>query len=123
VKKPILIAVIIVVSLSLISFSNQSKALSNNKQSTAPAKDVREVVWNQLPTSDKERIKGTWKDAKVVSKGVLTKDMAIGVDDKSYIGKNVYSIVFPTTFIGQPNFMLVYADAETYSFIGKGLVQ
>jgi predicted transcriptional regulator len=122
-KKSILIIVSIVVSLSLFSFSNQSKALSNNKQSTAPAKDVREVVWSQLPTVDKERIKGTWKDAKVVSKGVLTKKMANGVENKSYIGKQVYSIVFPTTFVGQPNIMLVYADLTTYSFIGKGLVQ
>lgn len=113
----------IVISLSLISFSNQSKALSNNKQSTVLSKDVREVVWSQLPTVDKDRIKGTWKDAKVVSKSVLTKDMAIGVEEKSYIGKEVYSIIFPTTFIGKPNIMLVYADAATYAFIGKGLVE
>jgi cell division protein FtsL len=122
-KKSLLITVLIVVSVSLISFSYKSEALSNNKQSTASTKDAREVVWSQLPTSDKERIKGTWKDAKVVSKRVLTNEMATWIKDKSYIGREVYLIVFPTTFIGKPDIMVVYADAATYSFIGKALVQ
>jgi uncharacterized lipoprotein NlpE involved in copper resistance len=126
-KKSVLIIISIVASLSLISCSNQSKALSNNKQSTAhkessfnSAKDVREVVWSQLPTVDKERIKGTWKEAKV-SKIVLTKDRS-GID-KSYIGKEVYLIVFPTTFIGKPNILAIFADVETYKFIGKPIIQ
>jgi hypothetical protein len=44
-NKPILIIFSVVFFLSLISSSNQSNALSNIKQITAPAKDVREVVW------------------------------------------------------------------------------
>ncbi|CRK83365.1 hypothetical protein [Neobacillus massiliamazoniensis] len=122
-KKSILFIASIIASLILISCSNQSTALSYNKQSKAPSKDVREVVWSQLPTADKERIKGTWKDAKVMSKDVLTKEMAFWIKDKSYVGKEVYKIVFPTTFIGQPNIMLVYADVATYAYIGKGTVQ
>jgi uncharacterized lipoprotein NlpE involved in copper resistance len=126
IKKSVLIIISIVASLSLISCSNQSKALSNNKQRTVhkdsyySAKDVREAIWSQLPTVDKERIKGSWKDAKV-SKIVLTKDSTI--KDKSYIGKEVYLIAFPTTFIGKPNILAVFADVETYKFIGKPIIQ
>lgn len=127
IKKSVLIIVSIVASISLISCSIQSKAPSNNNQSSThkensldSTKDVREVVWNQLSTADKERIKGTWKDAKV-SKIVLTKDSS--VKDKSYTGKEVYVIVFPTTFIGKPNILAVFADVETYKFIGKPIIQ
>lgn len=77
-------------------------------------------MWSQLPPVDKERIKGTWKEAKV-SKIVLTKDRS-GID-KSYTGKEVYLIVFPTTFIGKPNILAVFADVETYKFIGKPIIQ
>jgi hypothetical protein len=121
-KKAILIIISTVASISFISFNSQSKASSSNKQSATYEKDVREIVWSQLPSRDKKRIKGTWKDAKV-SKIVLTKDMAREVKDKSYIGKEVYLIDFPTIFIGRyPINMVVYADEVTCTLIGRGIV-
>ena len=127
-KKSFLIMVSIIASLSLIACSNQSKELSNNKQSIVnkenndnSTKDVREVVWSQLSSTDKDRIKGNWKDAKV-SKIVLTKDMMNLIKDKSYAGKEVYVLDFPTTSVSMPNNMIVYADIATFDFIGHGMV-
>lgn len=85
-------------------------------------KDVREKVWEQLKENDKERINGTWKDGKV-SKVTLNKDMLSQVKDKSYEGKEVYLISFPTDEKSEPNIMTVYADVNTYNFIGYALVQ
>ncbi|WP_078548602.1 hypothetical protein [Litchfieldia alkalitelluris] len=84
-------------------------------------KDVRETVWNQLTDKDRERIKGTWKDAKI-SKVTLTKDMVLQNIDHSYIGKEVYLVDFPTNNTWVPNNMIVYADIESWQYIGHGMV-
>ncbi|WP_275645823.1 hypothetical protein [Cytobacillus sp. S13-E01] len=44
------------------------------------------------------------------------------VDDKSYEGKEVYLIDFPTKSESIPTNMIVYADVNTFNYIGNGLV-
>lgn len=45
-------------------------------------KDVREVVWNQLTSKDKERIKGTLKDGKLQK---ITLIASMGILNDNYI--------------------------------------
>ena len=87
----------------------------------ATIKDVREAVWEQLPAEQKDRIDGGWKDAKV-SKTILNGSGWIGVKDKSYEGKEVYVVDFPTKSRAIPNNMIVFADVDTLEFIGYGLI-
>jgi hypothetical protein len=75
----------------------------------------------QLSTEQKEWIDGNWKDGKV-AKITLNKNMMSQVDDKSYKGKEVYLIDFPTKSISIPNNMIVYGDVNTFEYIGNGLV-
>lgn len=90
-------------------------------------KDMREIVWEQMPTKLKNQVKGTWKDGKVDSRITLGENSIViaegeVVKDKSYAGKEVYVIDFPTKDKGIPNNMLVYADVNTFNFIGNGPV-
>lgn len=109
--------------------SNQNEQASNSdgqktdniQEQDTNKKDVREVVWGQLSSQQKERINGTWKDVKV-SKVTLNKDMLSQVKDKSYGGKEVYMISFPTDEKSEPNIMTVYADVNTFNYIGDALV-
>jgi hypothetical protein len=117
--------------LGLIACSNQNGRVSNNDQSVVNSNeqannvvkkgDVREIVWKQLSTEQKLSIDGTWKDGKV-SKITLNESMMTQVDDKSYKGKGVYLIDFPTKSKSIPNNMIVYADKDTFDYIGNGLV-
>ena len=43
------------------------------------------------------------------------------INDKSYIGKEVYLIDFPTKSISVP--IIVYASLDDYKIIGYGYVQ
>lgn len=115
-KNFILLVLFIALPLGLIACTEK------NKGESIAQDDVRQVVWNQLKTEDQERIDGTWKDA-MVSKITLREDMMSLVEDKSYAGKEVYLINFPTMDNFEPNNMVVYADLENYDFIGYGLVE
>ncbi|WP_175495433.1 hypothetical protein [Gracilibacillus orientalis] len=44
------------------------------------------------------------------------------MEDKSYEGKEVYLIDYPTKNTAIPNNMIVYADIENSEYIGNGLV-
>ncbi|WP_419888328.1 hypothetical protein ACN6MT_23635 [Neobacillus niacini] len=107
--------------LGLIACSNESVQSSKNEEKIVKKDDVREIVWNQLSSEQKEWINGTWEDGKF-SKITLTENMMIQVDDKSYEGKEVYLIDFPTKSKFIPNNMIVYADVNTFNYIGNGLV-
>ncbi|MFC0187507.1 hypothetical protein ACFFJY_04365 [Fictibacillus aquaticus] len=122
----------LILTLGLAACSGQSvvqKSTEKKEQSDVKIKsedavktgDVKEAVWNQLDPRSRERIKGTWKDAKV-STVTLSKDMMTLVKDKSYAGKEVYAIDFSTTSNSIPNNMIVYADKKSLDFIGLGLV-
>lgn len=78
------------------------------------------MAYNQLSSKDKERIAGTWKDGKL-SKEILQERMG-GIIDKSYIGKEVYSIEFKTKGNAIPNNMIVFFSIDNIKFIGYGLV-
>jgi hypothetical protein len=79
------------------------------------------LFWGQLSSQQKERINGTWKDSKV-SKVNLTKDMMSQIKDNSYEGKEVYLINFSTKDKFEPNIIAVYADANTFNYIGDAVV-
>lgn len=118
--------------LGLIACSNQTDQVENNDQKVVNSneqdkkihvnKDVREVVWGQLSSEQKERIDGTWEFGKV-SKIILNEDMMSLINDKTYDGKEVYLIDFPTKNKFIPNNMIVYADLKTFDYIGSGLVE
>lgn len=122
---------IVLFILSSILFMGLLTACSNQKQSnnipieepskiTLKEQDVREVVWNQLNLEDKERIKGTWQDSKVI-KGTLKGNIKI-VNNKSYFGKKVYLIKFPLKDSPYPKSVSVYASLEEYKIIGYQLL-
>ena len=90
------------------------------EQSNITKRDVREVVWDQLTSKDKERLEGDWQ-ASTSNKITLTENMGI-INDKSYIGKKVYLIEFKTKSISVPNNMIVYASLDDYKIVGYGYV-
>ena len=131
-KKTVLFILSSCLLLGLFACSDQNKQTKNsddqnnvsNKEQVNEEpneNDVRKVVWEQLSEKQKESIEGTWKDGKV-SKVTLNEYMITEIEDKSYEGKEVYLIDFPTKFKGSPNNMIVYADVNTFEYIGNGLV-
>ncbi|WP_433747609.1 hypothetical protein [Falsibacillus pallidus] len=131
-KKILLLILTAVFMMSLFACSNQPSQMSNNDKDfvssnehndkIAEKGDVREKVWGQLSSEQRERINGTWKDGEV-SKVTLNNNMMSQVNDKSYEGKVVYLIDFPTKSSNSvPNNMIVYADVNTFDYIGNGLV-
>ncbi|WP_226665190.1 hypothetical protein [Metabacillus litoralis] len=83
--------------------------------------DVREIVWRQLSSNQKEWIDDSWRDGKV-SKILLNENMTTELNDISYEGKEVYMIDFPTKTKSIPDNIIVYADVITFAYIGNGLV-
>ncbi|MGV3467271.1 MAG: hypothetical protein ACO1OT_18515 [Heyndrickxia sp.] len=126
-KKLILTILSAVLLLGLNACSNQNRksqsVININEQGEKVFKenDVREIVWKQLSLEQKEWIDGTWKEGKI-SKITLKENMMSQVVDKSYEGKEVYLIDFPTKSKSTPNNMVVYADRDTLDYIGNGLV-
>lgn len=129
VKKITLLAFSMFLLLGLIACSNQKGQGSNSndqkvvitQELNSNKKDVKKAVWGQLSLQQKERIIGTWKDSKVL-KVTLTKDMMSQIKDNSYEGKEVYLIHFPTKDKFEPNSIAVYADENTFNYIGDALV-
>lgn len=127
-KKFTLLAFSLFLLVGIFACSNQNgqtssddKKTDNIQEQDTIKEDVREVVWGQLSLEQQKRINGTWKDGKV-SKVILNKDMMSEVKDKSYEGKEVYMISFPTDEKSEPDIMIVYADLNTFNYIGDGLV-
>ncbi len=88
-------------------------------QATAE-QDVRKDVWDQLAKEDRARIKGTWKEGTVL-KRTLTENMGFYLD-KSYLGKEVYLVDFPTKSKAMPNNMILFAAPDNHKLIGYGYV-
>lgn len=109
----------------VLSNNNGEKVVKSSKEQKGKIDekgDVREIVWNQLSAEQKEWIAGTWKAGKV-SKITLNKNMMSHVEDQSYEGKEVYLIDFPTKSKSIPNNMIIYAEINTFDYIGYGLVE
>lgn len=125
-KKITLLVISSVISLVLFagcSSTKNSPNITNENQSNTATKsqDIREIAYNQLPSKDKEKINGTWKDSRL-SKITLKEGMGI-ISDKSYIGKEVYLVDFPIKTNAIPNNMIVYLSTDTNNFLGYGLVE
>lgn len=97
--------------------SNQYK-VKEIKSNETLALDVRENVWNQLTEEDKKHIQGTWKDASY-RKIILRETMGI-IKDKSFIGKEVYIVDFPSNDNPTLGGVAVYADLKSHLLIGYG---
>ena len=117
------IASAVLVGTVLYILQNQNKDATNNKQITeelntevSKNEDVREVVWEQFSSEQQAQVDGTWEDA-TVSKATLTGVMMIGVEDKTYEGKEAYMIAFPVENASIEN-MLALADMDTLALIG-----
>ena len=85
---------------------------------TTKERDVREIAFNQLTSEDRDRIIGAWENSKL-SKIILKEGMG-NINDKSYIGKEVYVIDFLTTSKSLPNNIIVYIGMDNYNLIGYG---
>jgi hypothetical protein len=88
-------------------------------ETSVEEKDVREAVWDQLPSDRKEQIKGTWKDAKV--KKETLNNTVIKFTEPPKNGE-FFVVDFQTKSNSTPNNMIVYANVEDYKIIGYGLV-
>ncbi|RLQ96349.1 hypothetical protein D9X91_08500 [Falsibacillus albus] len=64
---------------------------------------------------------GKWTKARI-TKITLQINMITSGSDKSYIGKEVYMIDFPTSNQSKPSNIIVFADIDTLEIIGNGLV-
>jgi hypothetical protein len=121
-KKIILLVISSVLLLGLFtacSTHKESNTLSNKKQisTNIMKKDIREMAFNQLNSNDKERIRGSWKDSRL-SKITLKENMG-RINNKSYIGKEVYLIDFQTKGGVQSN-LIVYLAIDNNKLIGYG---
>jgi hypothetical protein len=91
VKKITLSILSVVLLLGLIACFNQTGQGSNNSQNVVNSNeqgdkvvkedDVREIVWKQLSSEQKEWIDGTWTNGKI-SKITLNENMMTQVDVK-----------------------------------------
>ena len=123
-KKIIFLVTLSVLFVGFITCSSQAKLNSTTKNQSASKttkeKNIREIAYNQLTAEDKERIAGTWQNSKC-SKITLREGMG-NINDKSYIGQEVYLIDFPTKSKSLPNNMIVYIGMHNYKLIGYGYV-
>lgn len=125
-KNIILPIVSLVISLVLITGCSAVKnenVISNKEQAnfTVKEQDIRELAYNQLTSGDKERIARTWKDSKL-SKITLREGMG-NITDKSYMGKEVYLVDFPTESNSIPNNIIVYLSIDSNKLLGYGFVE
>jgi len=125
-KKVVSIVVLLVLSLGFVISCSNNKAASTltNKEAvntTNNEQDIREVAYNQLNSQDKEKIAGGWKESKL-SKIILKEGMG-NILDKTYIGKEVYLIDFPTQSKSLPNNIIVYLSIDNNKLLGYGYVE
>lgn len=116
-------SLLLILVLFTVCSSSKEKINVNSEEKISikvQGKDVREMAFNQLTQNDKKRISGNWKDGKL-SKVTLKEGMG-SISDKSYIGKEVYLIDFPTKSISKPNNMIVYLGTDSSKLIGYGYV-
>jgi len=124
-KKLILLIISSIISLGLITGCGavkDTKTIVNKEKPSTTVKnqDIREVAYNQLTSNDKARIADTWKDSKL-SKITLKEGMGI-ITDKSFLGKEVYLVDFPTKDLGVQSNMIVYLSIDNKKLLGYGYV-
>ena len=124
-KKLILLIISSIISLGLIigcGAVKDTKTIVNKEKpsTTVKEQDIREVAYNQLTSNDKARITGTWKDSKLY-KITLKEGMGI-ITEKSYLGKEVYLVDFPTKDLGVQSNMIVYLSIDNKKLLGYGYI-
>lgn len=116
-KKFSFIILVAILSFGLIACTNQKSNVDTlQKANSTVNKNVRERVWEQLDSSQKELIKGSWSDAKV--RKITLKSYMGRIEDKLFIGKEVYEIDFQLKRTSVPNNMIVFADMKNGKIIG-----
>lgn len=118
---------LVILSMIFVGFSRcltqakvNSTAIKQSAGKTTQEQDIRGIAYNQLTAEDKERTAGTWQNSKF-SKITLREGMG-NINDKSYIGQEVYLIDFSTKNKSLPNNMIVYIEMHNYKLIGYGYV-
>ena len=115
------------ISFGLIACSSQVQETSGNTPKNVEKleqKSIKETVWNQLSKMDKDRIAGTWEGAEI-HKIVLSEEMLVfKLNGKKhpYLGMEVYALDFPTTESPLSN-MIVYADTQTFKYVGHRITE
>lgn len=119
------VLLVAMVAAGLIYYLDQEKepiantnASEQSNTQEASSNDVRQKIWDKLPSEQKERVDGDWQSG-TVSKITLSKDSASWLKDESLAGEEVYMIDFPTKNTGVPNNMLICADIDTYEYLGN----
>lgn len=82
--------------------------------------DIRKLVYDQMDSKDRDRMREGWEEATVVSI-VLTKGMAV-LSDPAFIGKEVFLVDFKVKTMSIPDNMGFYASKSDGRIIGIGLV-
>lgn len=82
--------------------------------------DIRKLVYDQMDSKDRDRMREGWEEATVVSI-VLTKGMA-ALSDPAFIGKEVFLVDFKVKTMSIPDNMVFYASKSDGRIIGIGLV-
>ena len=125
-KKVIYFLILCIISVGVIGCSKQNRAVNNSlpnvqvkKQATS--NEIIQIVYNQLPKKLKETIDFDLKEIKI-NKVILKSGMG-KIDDKSYIGKEIYDIEFTIKdkYV-RPNNRIVFATLNDYQIIGYGYV-
>jgi hypothetical protein len=96
----------------------EEQKMKEPKSNITQALDVREAVWDQLTEKEKEHIVGTWKDASV-QKITLRESMG-RIKDKTFIGREVYIVDYPSEDSPSLGGIGVYADIKSHRIIGFG---
>ncbi len=96
----------------------EEQNVKETKSDLTQALDVREAVWDQLTEKQKEHIAGSWKDASV-QKITLRESMG-QIKDKTFIGKEVYLVDYPSEDSPSLGGVGVYADIKSHRIIGFG---
>jgi hypothetical protein len=103
------------------SSQDVSSSTRNQTNLSEASDDIRQLAFEQLASEDKDSIKGTCRDSKL-STITLNENMGI-INDKSYIGKEVYLVNFPTKSKSMPNNTIFYISKDTHKLIGAGYVE
>jgi hypothetical protein len=113
-KKLCLFSVLITFILASCNTSNTS----NNSNHSNRENTIIQIAYESLTKSEKNEIKGNWKDATIEEK-IVTKKYST-LNDNNYDGKKVYVVTFfskKVDFIGN---IYVYVTKDKMKFVGKG---
>jgi PBP1b-binding outer membrane lipoprotein LpoB len=82
----------IILSSLLLSGCETANPKTDSTEEGLKTQDVREIAWNSLTNSEKEEVIGEWKDA--TTNKVTADPKRYGLDDRSYVGKEVTMVTF-----------------------------